>query len=95
MARVTHFHKGLMRVKNVKNLGWFFRKARTTPVRRFELYEANDGYWEMFVDFEDSTTFSTQYASLEVFKRTMKRQRSLKGVTVYIHHANYIEEWGI
>jgi len=38
MARVTRLEKGFMRTKDVKNLGWFFRKARTTPIERFDMW---------------------------------------------------------
>ena len=68
----------------VKNLGWFFRKARKVTIDRFYMGQSNDG-WEMFVDFSDGDVFQTHYADLNVFKHVMNRQRSLRGVVVEVH----------
>jgi len=84
-ARVTKtVRPGVFQVRDVKNLGWFFRKARQTVIDRFDLWQSNDG-WEMFADFADGTRFHTHYADISVFKHVMGRQRSLRGVRVVIH----------
>jgi hypothetical protein len=87
MARVTFVKSGRQHVRNVKNLGWFFKQARTVEITRFDMWKSNDG-WEMFVDFADGKTFQTHYADLTVFKHFMGRQRSLRGVVVTIHDSN-------
>jgi len=79
----------------VKNLGWFFKKARTTTIDRFQmvrvqkLSERGTGLsewadWEMIVWFSDGYVFHSDFASLDVFKSVMSRQRSLKGVVVNV-----------
>ena len=69
----------------VKNLGWFFRKARTTVIEKFDMWQSNQG-WEMFVDFAGGDVFETHFADITVFKHVMNRQRSLRGVVVNMHH---------
>jgi hypothetical protein len=71
----------------VRNLGWFFRKARVTTVDYLSMVKRGHG-WRMRAAFHDGFVFSTDYASLDVFKRTMKRQRSLKGVSVVTFDGN-------
>lgn len=83
MATITRMKAGKMQSRTVKNLGWFFKHARTTEITHFSMRESNDG-WEMFVDFADGWSYHTHYASFEVFKRTMERQRSLRGVPITI-----------
>jgi len=75
---------GVYQRVGVKNLGWFFRKARTTTPSRIDLWQSNQG-WEMFADFPDEATFSTPFASFTVFREVMNRQRSLRGVKVLVH----------
>lgn len=84
-ARVTTIVRpGVFRVRNVKNLGWFFRKARDFVIEDFSLWQTNDG-WSMFADFADGTAFYAHYNDLSVFKEVMNRQRSLRGTSVIIH----------
>ncbi len=84
MATITRMKGGFQQQRKVKNLGWFFKHARSTAIEKFDLWQSNDG-WEMFVDFADGWTFHTHYASYQVFCTTMARQRSLKGVEVQVH----------
>lgn len=84
MATITKMEKGIQHQRSVKNLGWFFRHARSTVIEKFDMWESNTG-WEMFVDFADGWTFQTPFASFEVFKQVMRRQRSLQGVPVTLH----------
>jgi hypothetical protein len=80
MARVTS-PQGHTRV--VKNLSWFFRKAQKTPIRSIVLTHVEHSY-VMEAVFDDSYIFVTPYASMEVFKRTMGRRRSLRGESVTV-----------
>lgn len=85
MARVIkRVRPGVTKSIDVKNLGWFFHKARRTIIDRFDMWQSNDG-WEMFVDFADGDVFQTHYASRSVFEHVMSRQRSLHGVAVAFH----------
>ena len=71
-------------VRQVRNLGWFFRKARTTIITDFKLTWDGNG-WQMTVSFADGDVFSTPYADLNVFRNVMSRQRSLHGVVVRVN----------
>ena len=88
MARVTS-PAGHTRV--VKNLGWFLRKARATPLKSVVMTHHGNGY-VMEAIFDDNYVFVTPYASLTVFKNVMGRQHSMKGQDVavvdggHVHH---------
>ena len=78
------------KIKKVKNLGWFFRKARSETIRDFTMIKIEgpgsslSAGWHMRVVFDDAYVFEAEYADLSVFKNVMNRQRSLKGVRVHI-----------
>lgn len=74
------------KVRRVKNLRWFFEKARSTIISNFEMVRYRDASgWNMYVVFGDGYRYRSDYASLEVFEDVMGRQRSLKGVPVEVH----------
>ncbi len=80
------------RGRTVKNLDWFFRKARTTIITSFKMFQHQSGHqfqdWTMAVTFEDGCRYESDYADLSVFKDVMNRQRSLKGVVVEVDPAD-------
>jgi len=79
--------------RKVKNLGWFFKKARTTIIKALYMTRdrvRNSAYgdqldsWEMTAQFDDGYVYKSVYADMSVFKSIMGRQRSLRGVTVQV-----------
>lgn len=89
MARITS-PAGHTRV--VKNLGWFLKKARTASIKSIVLTHVEHSY-VMEAVFDDNWIFVTPYASMEVFKRTMGRQRSLKGQAVSLVDGGHVQEF--
>jgi hypothetical protein len=75
MARVTDPNG---HTKVVKNLAWFFRKARTSSIRSIVLTHVEHSY-VMEVVFDDNFIFVTPFNDLQVFWTVMGRQRSLQG----------------
>ena len=88
MARVTS-PAGNTRV--VKNLSWYFRKARVEPLRSLVMTHHGNGY-VMEAVFDDGFIFVTPYASMDVFKHIVGRQRSMKGQVVSVVDGNHVHE---
>ena len=84
------------KVKPVKNLGWFFRKARGESIREFTMTKSavpGMSGWYMRVVFEDEHVFETNFADLSVFKDVMNRQRSLQDVVVAVNDGKRMYEY--
>lgn len=77
--------------RSVKNLGWFFRKARTTVISDLTMERVASG-WKMTATFDDGEVFTTPYADINVFKQVMGRQRSLKGLVVRVIDGDNVDE---
>lgn len=80
------------KIRDVKNLKWFFREAGKNIVQSITMIENPGHGWVMEAVFKHGLSedpgarFVTDFASLDVFKETMGRSRNVRGVLVVVEH---------